>query len=136
MKNVGKILLLIAGIGLMVAGIWTIVTAVTGLFHAIGSIPEDGFKGIGQVLKEFLIVLFSVIGMILYLCAGITGVKTYTDGDENHIKSAFAWGIVILVLNIFMLIYSRSFLANNIVTLVVNAAYVTGAFMVRSSTKE
>ena len=132
MKQVGKILLLIAGIALIIIGGWALIAALIGLIGIISGIIAGGDVGTAVLIAGIVTFVVSVLCLLFYLFAGIRGIKTFTKGDAKNINKAFIWAIVILALNIFSLVYS-GIAASGIVALVVDVAYITGAFMVKTS---
>jgi len=133
MKQVGKILLLVAGIALLAIGVWSLITALLGLIAAVGGLASNKDEGVVLLVAGIIVFVVSVLCLLFYLFAGIRGIKTFTKGDEKNVRKAFIWAIIILVLNVFSLVYTKTFAANTIAALVVDAAYVTGAFMVKLS---
>lgn len=132
MKVVGKILLLISGILLLVVGLWSLITALIGLLAVVGG-AAAGEDGAALQLVGIVIFVVSIVALLCYIFAGIRGIKTFTKGDSKNVNRAFIWAILILALNVFSLIYTKTFAASTIVALVVDVAYVTGAFMVKLS---
>lgn len=132
MQKVGKILLLISGIALLVVGGWSLITALIGLIAAIGGLATKEEGGVVLLVAGIIIFIASILCLLFYLFAGIRGIKTFTKGDEKNIKKSFVWGIIILILDVFSMIFSKSFGAFG-VGLIIDIAYITGAFMVKFS---
>ena len=132
MKQVGKILLLISGIALIIIGGWALIAALIGLIGIIGGIVSGGDAGTAVLIVGIVTFVVAVLCLLFYLFAGIRGIKTFTKGDDKNIRKAFVWAIIILVLNIFSLVYS-GLAVSGIVALVIDVVYITGAFMVKLS---
>lgn len=142
MKTVGKIMLLVSGIAFLIVSVWAIVVAILGLVAAIGggiataaSSSTDGagvIAGIGALAVGIIMFIVGVLEFVFYLLAGLRGIKTFTKGDSKNITKAFIWAIVILVLNVGSLI-AAGFSAAVTVGLVVDVAYIVGAFFVKLS---
>ena len=130
MKTVGKILLLIAGIVLLVIGVWGLVSACIALGGAVKAFVAD-HEEISLLVAAIIAVGVAAIILILYLFAGIRGIKASTKGDHKNVTKAFIWAIVILVFSIIGFIGNKGALASNIAGTIVSAAYVVGAFFVK-----
>ena len=140
MKAVGKILLLVSGIAFLAVGIWSLVTALLGLLAIIGGAAaasgESAAAGVLVLVFGIIIFVVSVVSLLFYVFAGIRGIKTFTKGDDKNVRKAFVWAIVILILGVIGIVsgsISKTSITSNIVGLVIDAAYITGAFMVKLS---
>ena len=133
MKKIGQILLLISGIALLAIGVWALVTAVLGLLTIIaGSAAGKDAAGIAAIAIGIVVLVVSVILLLCYVFAGIRGIKTFTKGDTKNINKAFVWAIIILVLNVISLV-TGGLAPSGIAALVIDVAYIAGAFMVKLS---
>ena len=142
MKQVGKILLLVSGIALLAVGVWSLIQALLGLLAVIGGAAVSGsgeggaIAGIIVMVYGILLFIVSVVSLLFNVFAGVRGIKTFAKGDEKNVRKAFVWSIVILVLSVIGIVagsLANSSITSTIVTLVIDAAYITGAFMVKLS---
>ena len=131
MKQVGKILLLISGICLLAVGVWSLITAVLGLIAIIAGAVAGDEVGMTALILGIVLFVVSLLTLLFYVFAGVRGIKTYTKGDDKNIHKAFVWAIIILVLNVASLFLNGG--TSGIVGLVIDVAYITGAFMVKLS---
>ena len=130
MKKVGQILLLISGIALIALGLWSLITALIGLVGVVGGAASGGDEGTALLITGVVLLIVGGLSFLFSLLAGVAGIKAFTKGDEKAIRKAFIWGIIILVLNIAGLI-GASFSISLVLSLVVDVAYIVGAFMAK-----
>lgn len=135
MKLVGRILLLVSGIIFFAVGIWGLVTSTIDLVSNIFNAFKSGGTGIEGLVKYLVAFAISILILIFSIIAGIRGIKSFRVGDHKNANKAFVWAIIILVLNVAGLIYQRTLVPENLTGLIVDAAYVTGAFILRLSKK-
>lgn len=131
MKQVGKILLLISGICLLAVGVWSLVTAILGLLAIIAGAAAGDEVGTAAIILGVVVFVISLLTLLFYVFAGVRGIKTYTKGDEKNVNKAFVWAIIILILNVAGLVLNGG--TAGIVGLVIDVAYIAGAFMVKLS---
>lgn len=131
MKQVGKILLLISGICLLAVGVWSLITAILGLLAIIAGVAAGDEVGTAALIVGIVVFVISLLTLLFYIFAGVRGIKTYTKGDDKNVRKAFVWAIIILVLNVAGLVLNGG--AASIVGLVIDVAYIAGAFMVKLS---
>ena len=132
MKKAGKILLLIAGIALIVVGVWSLIGAIIGLVGVIGGAASGGEEGAALLVAGIVAMVVSGLLFAFYLLSGLAGIKVFTKGDQKYVNRAFIWAIVILALNVIGLIFG-GFSLSSIAGLVVDVLYIVGAFMVKLS---
>ncbi len=132
LKKIGKIKLLVAGICLLIVGLWSLVTTIIGHVAAIAGLVSDKYGATGIFVLGLIIFIISLICLICYIFAGVRGIKTFTKGDENNINRAFIWAIIIIVLNVASLI-AGGFNLSSIIGISIDVAYVVGAFFVKFS---
>ena len=132
LKKVGKIMLLVTGILLLVIGTWGLISATKGLIGAVNALPTNEDSGLADLVMASIYLGIAVILFICYLFAGLRGIKTFTKGDHKNIVKAFIWAIVIIVLNIGT-VFKGGLAPANWSGLIVDAAYVVGAFFVKLS---
>ena len=137
MKFVGKLLLLISGILFFLVGVWGISEAARSLWASVSYVLDKQPSDFIKILVEAGILFgVALILMLCYIFAGIRGIKSFTKGDSRNTTKAFVWAIIILVLLVGSAIYQRNLLPSSIASLVVDVAYIVGAFFLKLTGKK
>ena len=123
---------------LKVAGILMIIGGALGIIFGILAIAGINALSDLGVDKTLLLVssIFAIVAGIIELFAGIKGVKSSTDPAQA--SKCIIWGIVVVACSIIAQIINvaggGAFSASSLVTgLILPAAYIYGAFMMKKS---
>ena len=130
MKRVGQILLLISGIAIIALSIWSLIAALIGVLGVVGGAATGGDEGTALLIAGIVTLVVCGLSFLFSLLAGLAGIKAFTKGDAKAIRKAFIWGIIILVLTVIGL-FGGTFSVSLVLSLVVDVAYIVGAFMAK-----
>lgn len=132
--RIGRRLMLASGFVLILHAILTAIETFTNTGSMV--YISDKFPQI-QGISSFISIVF----VVLHLVIGYVGYKLWKDPTKKMIKIAFACAVVLLIISIIATVLSNSVISNSsdplvlfdsIVILVITAAYITGALIVRS----
>ena len=126
---------------LLVSGFVLILQVIVTILQMIASYPEvTEMIGVAGYIQVAAIVM---VLCIIQLVIGVIGYKVWKDPTKKMIKASFISGIVLFVFSVLPIFLSGTIddsgnplmLADSIVSLLISAAYVIGAVIVRANYK-
>lgn len=132
--RIGRRLMLANGFVLILMSVLTIVE----VFSYAKSSTE-----VTETVTYIIVSIFSITIALVYMAIGAIGYKTWKDPTKKMIKIGFVAGIVLLIMTILPIMLTGNVFSDsdprvifdNIVSLVIAGAYVTGAIIVRANYK-
>ena len=136
MKLVGRIMLLVTGILLVIAGIYNIVNAATVFAASIKDILAGVDGAISNVIAASIAIAIAILILLFDVLAGVRGIKTFVNPNHRNATKAFIWAIIILVLTVVSFATGdkspKGIIANAIGS-ATGIVYIIGAFFVKLS---
>ena len=138
MRLVGRIMLLVTGILLVIAGVYSMINAGSAFIASIKDIIAGVDGAMSTIVATIIAILLAILILLFDVLAGVRGIKTFFIASHKNTNRAFIWAIIILVLTIISFVTGDKS-PKGITSTAINSAtgivYIIGAFMVKLSSK-